>query len=273
MEIFPRPGPFKPSQELRCWTMPSETGPGRAGIHGRPCRTQRAGHLPVPEHDAGRRGHDERGALSASMQALARQRAMNQVGQRYADQLANMKDNPLYAAAQRGYSGRHRRVINISPTAPCVAGAGSSGDPCRRAADSHRPVQRALRHDPGRRHRPRAAARATPPSSREPCTSPASCRWASDFLDDCDGRTVILDATKGGNCILDPDAVARQQAVTRICELQREDAEMKQLHSLPDRKRGTANPLSCWPTASARRTSTRPCSLVQRAWGCCAAAI
>jgi hypothetical protein len=57
-----------------------------------------------------------------------------------------------------------------------------------------------------------------------------------DFLDDCDGRTVILDATNG-NCILDPDAVARQQAEASICQLQREDAEMKQLHSLPDETR------------------------------------
>ena len=57
-----------------------------------------------------------------------------------------------------------------------------------------------------------------------------------DFLDDCDGRTVILDATNG-NCILDPDAAARQQAEASICQLQREDAEMKQLHSLPDETR------------------------------------
>ena len=34
-----------------------------------------------------------------------------------------------------------------------------------------------------------------------------------------------------------PDAVARQQAEASICQLQREDAEMKQLHSLPDETR------------------------------------
>ena len=45
-----------------------------------------------------------------------------------------------------------------------------------------------------------------------------------EFLDDCDGRTVVLDANNG-ECILDPDANTRQQAVSRICELQWESAE------------------------------------------------
>ena len=65
---------------------------------------------------------------------------------------------------------------------------------------------------------------------------PGIVQVGKDFLDDCDGRTVILDATNG-NCILDPDAAARQQAEASICQLQREDAEMKQLHSLPDETR------------------------------------
>ena len=42
---------------------------------------------------------------------------------------------------------------------------------------------------------------------------PGIVQVGQDFLDDCDGRAVILDATKG-DCILDPDAVARQQAVS-----------------------------------------------------------
>ncbi len=41
-------GPFKPSRELQLLTDAIRTAQGRAGIHGRPCRTQRAGHLPVP---------------------------------------------------------------------------------------------------------------------------------------------------------------------------------------------------------------------------------
>ena len=63
---------------------------------------------------------------------------------------------------------------------------------------------------------------------------PGIVQVGRDFLDDCDGRTVILDAT-GGQCTLDPDAAARQQAETRICELQRENEEMGQLHALPSR--------------------------------------
>ena len=49
----------------------------------------------------------------------------------------------------------------------------------------------------------------------------------------------ILDATKG-ECILDPDAAARQQAVTRICELQRENEELSALRALPNRTRDGA---------------------------------
>ena len=63
---------------------------------------------------------------------------------------------------------------------------------------------------------------------------PGLVQVGRDFLDDCDGRTVILDATKG-ECTLDPDAVVRQQAETRICELQRENAEMQRLSALPNR--------------------------------------
>jgi len=61
---------------------------------------------------------------------------------------------------------------------------------------------------------------------------PGIVQVGPDFLDDCDGRTVILDATKG-ECILDPDAVARQQAEARICELQRENEEMRVLGRQP----------------------------------------
>ena len=61
---------------------------------------------------------------------------------------------------------------------------------------------------------------------------PGIVQVGADFLEDCDGRTVILDATKG-ECILDPDAVARQQAEARICELQRENEEMRVLGRQP----------------------------------------
>ena len=49
---------------------------------------------------------------------------------------------------------------------------------------------------------------------------PSLVQVGRDFLDDCDGRIVVLDADQGV-CILDPDAATRQQAVTRICTDQR----------------------------------------------------
>ena len=52
---------------------------------------------------------------------------------------------------------------------------------------------------------------------------------------------MILDATKG-ECILDPDAAARQQAEARICELQRENAEMRVLGTASPATPGTAQP-------------------------------
>lgn len=54
------------------------------------------------------------------------------------------------------------------------------------------------------------------------------------FLNDCDGRTVVLDANNG-ECILDPDANTRQQAVSRICELQWESEEAARISALPNR--------------------------------------
>ena len=57
-----------------------------------------------------------------------------------------------------------------------------------------------------------------------------------DFLKDCDGREVILNATEG-ECILDPDAAARQSAITCICEMQRQNKELNAQLELPNRTR------------------------------------
>ena len=48
---------------------------------------------------------------------------------------------------------------------------------------------------------------------------PSIIQVGRDFLDDCDGRIVVLDADEG-SCILDPDANTRQQTVSRICARQ-----------------------------------------------------
>ena len=63
---------------------------------------------------------------------------------------------------------------------------------------------------------------------------PCIVQVGSDFLDDCDGRIVVLDADNG-ECILDPDAVTRQQAMAHICEKQWENEEMNRICALPNR--------------------------------------
>ena len=65
---------------------------------------------------------------------------------------------------------------------------------------------------------------------------PGVVQVGEDFLDDCDGRTVVLDAGNG-ECILDPDANTRQQAMARICELQWENEEAARICALPNRTR------------------------------------
>ena len=91
-----------------------------------------------------------------------------------------------------------------------------------------------------------------------------------DFLKDCDGREVILNATEG-ECILDPDAAARQSAITCICEMQRQNKELNAQLELPNRTR-TARSSNFWPTASAPRTWGPRWSPARPAWACCAAA-
>ena len=65
---------------------------------------------------------------------------------------------------------------------------------------------------------------------------PGITQVGEDFLKDCDGREVILNATEG-ECILDPDAAARQRAITCICEMQRQNEELNAQLELPNRTR------------------------------------
>ena len=65
---------------------------------------------------------------------------------------------------------------------------------------------------------------------------PGITQVGEDFLKDCDGREVILNATEG-ECILDPDAAARQSAITCICEMQRQNKELNAQLELPNRTR------------------------------------
>mgnify|MGYP000529726841 CR=1 FL=1 len=173
--------------------------------------------------------NEVRFCINAGIGAAA---AMNQVGQRYADQLANMKDNPYMQLRSVDILDASRRVINIITNRPRMWLA--LDHPVILAAERLMPTDLfsvpsgmilgvVTTEGSGQSHAA-IIARAM--------NIPGIVQVGADFLEDCDGRTVILDATKG-ECILDPDAVARQQAEARICELQRENEEMRVLGRQP----------------------------------------
>ena len=162
--------------------------------------------------------------------------AMYRVGNRYAEQLAAMEDNAYMQLRSADILDAARRVVNVLTNRPRVWLA--LDHPVILAAEMLMPsdlfsvpagmILGIITSEGNKQSHAAIIARAM----HIPCV----VQVGREFLDDCDGRTVILDATNG-NCILDPDAVARQQAEASICQLQREDAEMKQLHSLPDETR------------------------------------
>ena len=173
--------------------------------------------------------NEVRFCINAGIGAAA---AMNQVGQRYADQLANMKDNPYMQLRSVDILDATSRVINILGNRPRMWLA--LDHPVILAADRLMPTDLfsvpsgmilgvVTTEGSGQSHAA-IIARAM--------NIPGIVQVGPEFLDDCDGRTVILDATKG-ECILDPDAAARQQAEARICELQRENEEMRVLGRQP----------------------------------------
>ena len=180
--------------------------------------------------------NEVRFCIKAGISAAA---AMDKVGQRYADQLANMKDNPYMQLRSVDILDATSRVINILGNRPRMWLA--LDHPVILAADRLMPTDLfsvpsgmilgvVTTEGSGQSHAA-IIARAM--------NIPGIVQVGKGFLDDCDGRAVILDATKG-ECILDPDAAARQQAVTRICELQRENEELSALRALPNRTRDGA---------------------------------
>ena len=173
--------------------------------------------------------NEVRFCIKAGISAAA---AMDKVGQRYADQLANMKDNPYMQLRSVDILDATSRVINILGNRPRMWLA--LDHPVILAADRLMPTDLfsvpsgmilgvVTTEGRGQSHAA-IIARAM--------NIPGIVQVGPEFLDDCDGRTVILDATKG-ECILDPDAAARQQAEARICELQRENEEMRVLGRQP----------------------------------------
>ena len=135
---------------------------------------------------------------------------MNQVGQRYADQLANMKDNPYMQLRSVDILDASRRVINIITNRPRMWLA--LDHPVILAAERLMPtdlfsvpsgmILGVITAEGSGQSHAAIIARAM--------NIPGIVQVGRDFLDDCDGRT-------------------------RICELQRENEEMGQLHALPNR--------------------------------------
>ena len=166
--------------------------------------------------------------------------AMERVGQRYADQLAHMEDNAYMQLRSVDILDAARRVVNILTNRPRVWLA--LDHPVILAADLLMPsdlfsvpagmILGIITSEGSNQSHAAIIARAM--------HIPGVVQVGREFLDDCDGRTVVLDASNG-ECILDPDAATRQQAVARICELQWENAEMNRISALPCRtKDGTA---------------------------------
>ena len=158
--------------------------------------------------------------------------AMDRVGHRYADQLAHMEDNAYMQLRSVDILDAARRVVNILTNRPRVWLA--LDHPVILAADVLMPsdlfsvpagmILGIITSEGNKQSHAAIIARAM--------HIPGVVQVGEDFLDDCDGRTVVLDAGNG-ECILDPDAVARQQAEARICELQRENEEMRVLGRQP----------------------------------------
>ena len=158
--------------------------------------------------------------------------AMDRVGRRYAERLANMKDNAYMQLRSVDILDATSRVVNILGNRPRVWMA--LDHPVILAADVLMPtdlfsvpsgmILGLITSEGSGQSHAAIIARAM--------NIPGIVQVGPEFLDDCDGRTVILDATKG-ECILDPDAAARQQAEARICELQRENEEMRVLGRQP----------------------------------------
>ena len=173
--------------------------------------------------------NEVRFCIKAGISAAA---AMDKAGQRYADQLANMKDNPYMQLRSVDILDATSRVINILGNRPRMWLA--LDHPVILAADRLMPtdlfsvpsgmILGVITTEGSGQSHAAIIARAM--------NIPGIVQVGPEFLDDCDGRTVILDATKG-ECILDPDAAARQQAEARICELQRENEEMRVLGRQP----------------------------------------
>ena len=135
--------------------------------------------------------------------------AMYRAGNRYAEQLAAMEDNAYMQLRSADILDAARRVVNVLTNRPRVWLA--LDHPVILAAEMLMPsdlfsvpagmILGLITSEGNKQSHAAIIARAM--------HIPGVVQVGREFLDDCDGRTVILDAT-GGQCTLDPDAAARQ---------------------------------------------------------------
>ena len=146
--------------------------------------------------------------------------AINRVGQRYADKLLAMTDNSYLQLRNVDILDATQRVINILCDRPRMRL--TLDHPVILAADQLMPsdlfsipagmILGIITSEGSSLSHAAIIARAR--------KIPSLVQVGRDFLDDCDGRIVVLDADEGV-CILDPDADTRQQMVSKICAGQR----------------------------------------------------
>ena len=162
--------------------------------------------------------------------------AMDRVGRRYAAQLSAMKDNAYMQLRSVDILDVTQRITNILCRRPRSWLA--LDHPVIIASDLLMPTD--LFSIPQGRILGLITAEGSGQSHAaiiaRSLNIPGITQVGRDFLEDCDGREVILNATEG-ECILDPDAAARQRAITRICELQRQNEELNAQLELPNRTR------------------------------------
>ena len=228
-------GPFNPERELRLLANAVHTAQNELdSMAERAAPTEQAIFLfqSMMLDDEGMM-NEVRFCINAGISASA---AMHQVGQRYADQLANMKDNPYMQLRSVDILDATRRVINILTNRPRVWLA--LDHPVILAADRLMPTD--LFSVPSGMILGVITAEGSGQSHAaiiaRSLNIPGITQVGEDFLKDCDGREVILNATEG-ECILDPDAAARQSAITCICEMQRQNEELNAQLELPNRTR------------------------------------
>ena len=157
--------------------------------------------------------------------------AMYRAGNRYAEQLAAMEDNAYMQLRSADILDAARRVVNVLTNRPRVWLA--LDHPVILAAEMLMPsdlfsvpagmILGLITSEGNKQSHAAIIARAM--------HIPGVVQVGREFLDDCDGRTVVLDANNG-ECILDPDAAARQSAITCICEMQRQNEELRAGQSL-----------------------------------------